>query len=100
MKNKQPVNAKYKIHLDPTSDVLTQVDFLTLCSVKGIKTLRKSSDTFSHRARIDRPKIFRGSDLAFEAKRGDITPTLQTYTEQNNIQAYCKAWAYNNNLKA
>lgn len=88
----------YKIHLDPTCNSLAEVTFEELCKAKGIKTLRKQSDTFSYRARTDRPKVFKGWDSSLKPKHGITLKSLEAYVEENNIQAYVKAWRSINHL--
>ena len=76
------------------------VSFEELCEIKGIKSLRKQTDTFSYRARTDRPKVFGGSHGS-QLENGKIKPktkTLEEYVADNNIVAYVSAWRSLNHL--
>ena len=77
-----------------------EVGFEELCEIKGIKTLRKQTDTFSYRARTDRPKIFSGA-YATQLVSGKFlhkSATLEELAAFNNIAAYVSAWRSMNHL--
>ena len=77
-----------------------EVTFEELCKIKGIKTLRKQTDTFSYRARTDRPKTFSGA-YATQLVNGKLllkSATLEELAISNNISAYVNAWRSMNNL--
>lgn len=101
------IKSKFKIlvgrfedYYGKVTEEYKDVNFEELCEIKGIKSLRKQTDTFSYRARTDRPKVFGGS-YGSQLENGKIKPktkTLEEYVADNNIVAYVSTWLTINHL--